>query len=120
MALILAGVSVLACARVSFAQDGKAAAPAKPFSPRDLSGTWMGDRIGGNVKPGDMVMTPWAQAKFDAYTKLGDGRSKMDPRRDCFPLGMPRDMYEPVPIEILQLPIRLSFSLKTITSRVTS
>jgi hypothetical protein len=103
IALLLALVSVLMCVRVSFAQDDKAAAPAKTFSPRDLSGTWMVDRIGGNVKPGDMVMTPWAQAKFDAFTKLGDGRSKMDPRRDCFPLGMPRDMYEPVPIEILQL-----------------
>jgi hypothetical protein len=102
--LILVGVEVLACARVSCAQNDKAASSAKPFSSRDLSGTWMGDRIGGTVKPGEMVMTPWAQAKFDAYTKLGDGRAKMDPRRDCFPLGMPRDMYEPVPIEILQMP----------------
>jgi hypothetical protein len=93
IALILAGASVLACACASFAQGDKAPAPAKAFSPRDLSGTWMGDRIGGTVKPGDMVMTPWAQAKFDAYTKLGDDRANMDPRRDCFPLGMPREMY---------------------------
>jgi hypothetical protein len=104
MALILAGVSALAFASVSFAQDNNATAPAKAFSPRDLTGTWMGDRIGGKVNPGDIVMTPWAQAKFDAFSKLGDGRSKMDPRRDCFPLGMPRNMYEPVPIEILQTP----------------
>jgi hypothetical protein len=102
--LMLTGVAVLACASVNRAQNSKGTAPAKLSSGRDLSGTWMGDRIGGNVKPGDMVMTPWAQAKFDAFTKLGDGRSKMDPRRDCFPLGMPRDMYEPVPIEILQMP----------------
>jgi hypothetical protein len=110
--LILVGAAVFAFASVSFAQDGKAAAPAKPFSPRDLSGTWMGDRIGGNVKAGDLVMTPWAQAKFDAYAKLGDGRFKMDPRRDCFPLGMPRDMYEPVPIEIIQTPEQIVILLE--------
>lgn len=110
--LILAGVALLACAPGIRAQDSKGAAPSKPVSPRDLSGTWMGDRIGGNVKPGDIVMTPWAQAKFDAYTKLGDGRSKMDPRRDCFPLGMPRDMYEPVPIEIVQSPDQIVILLE--------
>jgi hypothetical protein len=101
---MVAGIAVLACTRALYAQGHNAGVPTESFSPRDLSWTWMGDRIGGNVKPGDMVMTPWAQAKFDAFTKLGDDRSKMDPRRDCFPLGMPRDMYEPVPIEILQKP----------------
>jgi hypothetical protein len=110
--LILAGITVTACASVSRAQDSKEAVPAKPSSPSDLSGTWMVDRIGGNVKPGDIVMTPWAQAKFDAFTKLGDGRSKMDPRRDCFPVGMPRDMYEPVPIEILQMPDQIVILLE--------
>jgi hypothetical protein len=105
IALILGGVALFACVRVSFAQDNKKiAAPAATLSPRDISGTWMGLRIGGVTKPGDIVMTPWAQEKFDAFTKLGDERYKMDPRRDCFPLGMPRDMYEPVPIEILVLP----------------
>jgi hypothetical protein len=102
--LFLMAFVVCAWARTSQAQEYKEGAPAKIVSPRDLSGTWMGDRIGGTVKPGDIVMTPWAQAKFDTFIKLGDGRSKMDPRRDCFPLGMPRDMYEPVPIEILQMP----------------
>jgi hypothetical protein len=110
--LILAGAAVLTCTHASFAQNDKGTIPAKPFSPRDLSGTWIGDRIGGTVKPGEMVMTPWAQAKFDAYTKLGDGRAKMDPRRDCFPLGMPRDMYEPVPIEILQMPDQIVILLE--------
>lgn len=103
-ALTLAAVVVVVFTPRGIAQGDKAAGPAKPVSPRDLSGTWMGDRIGGIVKPGEMVMTPWAQAKFDAYAKLGDDRAKMDPRRDCFPLGMPRDMYEPVPIEIIQTP----------------
>lgn len=110
--LILVCAAAWACATISRAQDSKDAASAKTFSSRDLTGTWMGDRIGGNVKPGEIVMTPWAQAKFDAYTKLGDARSKMDPRRDCFPLGMPRDMYEPVPIEILQTPDQIVILLE--------
>jgi len=104
IALLLAGVSVWACGAAGLAQGDKPAASAAPYSSRDLTGTWMGGRIGGTVNPGEMVMTPWAQAKFDAFTKLGDARAKNDPRRDCFPLGMPRNMYEPVPIEILQTP----------------
>ena len=103
MGVILGGLAFFMGLCAGLAQDSKPAGAAKPFSPRDLSGTWMGLRIGGNVKPGDMVMTPWAQGKFDAFTKLGDDRSKLDPRRDCFPLGMPHNMYEPVPIEILQM-----------------
>jgi hypothetical protein len=103
---VLGVIAVLACARAASSQEPKQAAPDKTqnFSPRDLSGTWMGDRIGGNTNLAEILMQPWAQARFDSFQKLGDARSTMDPRRDCFPLGMPRDMYEPVPIEILQIP----------------
>jgi len=110
--LILAVAGLFLFAGASFAQDTKTAAPAKAFSPHDISGTWMGLRFGGITKPGDIVMTPWAQEKFDAFAKLGDDRAKMDPRRDCFPLGMPRDMYEPVPIEILVQPDQIVMLLE--------
>jgi len=122
--MVLGGIALFVCGRITYAQDNKPTASTKPFDTRDLSGTWMGLRFGGNIildgqqggpgqkpaapaGPGQgppLPMTAWAQAKFDAYQKLGDDRYKMDPRRDCFPLGMPRDMYEPVPLEILQSP----------------
>jgi len=110
--LILGGLAVLVLGVAASAQDAKPATPAKAFSPRDLSGTWMGARIGGNTQGQEIIMTPWAKTKFDAFRKLGDESSKMDPRRDCFPLGMPRDMYEPVPIEILQLPDQIVILLE--------
>jgi hypothetical protein len=111
---ILGVLAALTCARVASSHEPKQAAPEKAqnFSPRDLSGTWMGDRIGGNTNPSEISMQPWAQARFDAFQKLGDDRSKMDPRRDCFPLGMPRNMYEPVPLEILQMPDQIVILLE--------
>jgi hypothetical protein len=104
----------LAPAGPASSQEQKQMPPAKTqtFSPRDLSGTWMGDRIGGNTDPAEISFQPWAKARFDAFQKLGDGRAKMDPRRDCFPLGMPRDMYEPVPLEILQAPDQIVILLE--------
>src|ERR1700737_827762 len=72
----------------------------------------MGDRIGGTAYPDEISFQPWAKARFDAFQKLGDARFNMDPRRDCFPLGMPRNMSEPVPLGIPQMPDQIVILLE--------
>jgi hypothetical protein len=103
--VVIGVIAVLTFGSTASSQDTKPmpAAKSQSWSPRDISGTWMGLRIGA-INQGDISFQPWAKARYDAFVSLGDARSKQDSRRDCFPLGMPRNMYEPVPIEIIQQP----------------
>ena len=55
----------------------------------DLSGIWQTDikynaNLAADLKPGDIVMTPWGQALFD---ERQDNRGKDDPEGFCLPPG---------------------------------
>jgi len=72
----------------------------KPGS-ADLTGVWMIDRFQPALFPKGTTppFTPWAEAKFKtADTKVND------PNLACLPHGIPRLMFVPLPMEILQVP----------------
>lgn len=80
-----------------------------PAPKRDLSGVWQLRGTGGaeSMTPDkDMPpMTPWAKARFDAE-KPGYGPRAApggnDPILQCDPIGFPRVMYMPTPMEFVQ------------------
>lgn len=89
------------------------AAPA-PATKRDLTGVWQLKGTGSAesaVPEADMPpMTPWAKVRYDAEkpgygTRAGsDGN---DPILQCDPIGFPRIMYMPLPMEFIQVPGRV-------------
>ena len=94
----------------------KASSEKQSFSPRDLSGTWLGpdpQRPGPRLQevfgPLDQVppMTAWGQAQYDA-AKPGFGpRANLngnDPTLRCDPVGVPRILTFITPMEIIQAP----------------
>jgi hypothetical protein len=81
---------------------------------RDLSGVWQYQGAGGaenvadekNIPP----MTPWAKAKFDKEIPGYGSRAAPggnDPILQCDPIGFPRVMFMPTPIEFVQAPGRV-------------
>jgi hypothetical protein len=85
-----------------------------PAPKRDLNGVWQlqGD---GSQQPiaadRDIPpMTPWAKAKFDAekpgYGARGAAGGN-DPILQCDPIGFPRIMMMPTPLELQQVPGRI-------------
>ena len=85
-------------------------AASTPAPKRDLSGVWQlqGDGSQQPIAPdADMPpMTPWAKAKFDAekpgYGARGAAGGN-DPILQCDPIGFPRIMMMPTPLEFLQV-----------------
>jgi len=51
---------------------------------------------------GDPPLLPWAETKFKAINVTTD-----DPNLDCLPEGVPRVMFIPLPMEIIQVPGRV-------------
>ena len=84
--------------------DVKAPAPRTSTGTVDLSGIWQTDtkynfNLGADLKPGDIVMLPWAQALVaERQGNLG----KDDPEGYCLPPGFPRVNGVPFPQKIIQ------------------
>jgi len=84
-----------------------APAPRRPDGKPDLTGIWLasppklGDITTG-MKPGELEMTPAAQAIFDER-KTGK-LSYLDPDANCLPQGVPKIDHTPLPFKILQEP----------------
>ena len=87
--------------------------PAQTFSPRNLSGVWIGKRDGKQVVDEKFrpAMTPWSQAKFDAAVPTLGPRviagKENDPILRCNPDGIPKLLGVPQPFEIVQIPDRI-------------
>jgi hypothetical protein len=86
----------------------KSASSSAPVPKRDLSGVWQlqGDGSQQPIAPDDAIppMTPWAKAKFDAekpgYGARGAAGGN-DPILQCDPIGFPRIMMMPTPLEFV-------------------
>jgi hypothetical protein len=116
--LMAALAAVLAISPAALAQAGQqqstAKAPAAPAPKRDLSGVWQYQGSGGaeSLAPEkDMPpMTAWAKARFD-QERPGYGSRAIpggnDPILQCDPIGFPRVMFMPTPIEFVQAPGRV-------------
>ena len=109
---LLAALAVLGFSAISAGQNSTQAPASKGASPapkRDLSGVWQLQGTGGaeSMTPDkDMPpMTPWAKTRFDAE-KPGYGPRGApggnDPILQCDPIGFPRVMYMPTPMEFVQ------------------
>ena len=69
----------------------------------DISGVWLVAKFQPALFPkGGAPLQPWALAKFNAFDP-----KKNDPDLACLPEGVPRTMFVPSPMEILQLPTRV-------------
>src|SRR5579872_1357160 len=69
----------------------------------DISGVWMVAKIQPALFPnGGAPLQPWAEAKFKT-----NNLNTNDPNLACLPEGVPRIMFVPEPMEILQLPTRI-------------
>jgi hypothetical protein len=69
----------------------------------DISGVWMVEKFQPALFPnGGAPLQPWAQAKFKAVNPETN-----DPKLGCLPDGVPRTMFVPAPMEVLQLPGRV-------------
>src|SRR5436190_624512 len=86
---------------------------AQTFSPRNLSGVWIGKRDARQVVDEKFrpPMTPWAQARFDAAIPTLGPRviagKENDPILRCNPDGIPKLLGVPQPFEIIQIPDRI-------------
>jgi hypothetical protein len=105
--VLVAGAFVLPL--VIFAQTAPQAGPSKAravSAAPDFSGVWFIDEYRRNILPKeDPPFLPWAEAKFKERQseKLHqDPDSGPDPTERCIPPGIPREMLQPFPWEIVQ------------------
>jgi len=112
------------------AQESASATAALPFSPRDLSGIWLGRNRVLAVSEDPPPRTPWGDAKFNSYKpsygrELGSaaaarhtqehiGRRRAVPPaqgtdivNECNPSGIPRILLYPDPVDFLQTKDRI-------------
>lgn len=69
----------------------------------NLSGVWQVTKYQPQMFPkGGAPLTPWGEAKF----KTANPETN-DPNLGCLPTGVPRLMFVPLPLEIVQTPSRL-------------
>ena len=110
--------AILTFSSATFAQGGQqqtaAKASAAPAPKRDFSGVWQYQGSGGAesfAAEKDMPpMTPWAKARFDEEIPGYGSRARPggnDPILQCDPIGFPRVMFMPTPIEFVQAPGRV-------------
>jgi len=93
--------SLLAAAILLFLLPAIFAQTANPSKTPDLTGVWMIDHFQPALFPKGTPppFTPWAETEFKkADTKVND------PNLACLPHGIPRMMFVPLPMEILQVP----------------
>jgi len=115
----VASAAILTFSLTAFAQASQqqttAKAPAAPAPKRDLSGVWQYQGKGGAesffTREKDMPpMTPWAKARFDEEIPGYGSRARPggnDPILQCDPIGFPRVMFMPTPIEFVNAPGRV-------------
>lgn len=114
VALMVASAAALAFPNVARPQTAQQQPASSPASKHDLTGVWQLQGIGGAesfAPEADMPpMTPWAKARFDA-AKPGYGSRAApggnDPILQCDPIGFPRIMFMPTPLEFVQASGRL-------------
>ncbi len=106
-----------ACAQMPAEAPAQAKSDASsPFNSHDLSGMWEffanlpGQGIYATPSKTPPPMTPWAKAKYDE-AKPGYGPKAQaggnDPILKCYPTGVPRILFFPQPLEIVQTPGRM-------------
>jgi hypothetical protein len=99
--LIFLVALVAATIALAPATHGQNVAPQPPAP--DISGVWLVAKFQPALFPkGGAPLQPWALAKFNAFDP-----KKNDPDLACLPEGVPRTMFVPSPMEILQLPTRV-------------
>ena len=114
----VASAAILSFSLAAVAQAGQqqtaAKTPAAPAPKHDLSGVWQYQGAGGAesfAAEKDMPpMTPWAKAKFDEEIPGYGSRARAggnDPILQCDPIGFPRVMFMPTPIEFVNAPGRV-------------
>lgn len=98
----------------STSKSASSKAHVAPAPKRDLTGVWQLKGTGSAESPvpeADMPpMTPWAKVRFDAQKPGYGSRSRPDgndPILQCDPMGFPRIMFMPLPIEFVQVPGRV-------------
>jgi hypothetical protein len=111
--LVVALVALAAVASPAAAQNASQAKPGSPSSdPHDLSGVYiLHQKAGFTLSNTPPMMTPWAQAKYNA-AKPGIGKRAQalgnDPMMICDPVGYPRVvLYNDYPSELVQIPGRI-------------
>jgi hypothetical protein len=95
---MLAGAALLFVLPAIFAQSGN---PSKTAAAPDLTGVWLVDHFQPALFPkgAPPPFTPWGESQFKkADTQVND------PNLACLPHGVPRVMFVPLPMEILQVP----------------
>ena len=89
------------------AQSAKAAKPARraPAARPNLEGVWFIEEYHRNLLPNeDPPFQPWAEARFKELQSLKlhqDPDNGPDPTERCIPPGIPREMEQPFPFEIV-------------------
>jgi hypothetical protein len=69
----------------------------------DITGVWLVQKFQPNMSPKEKPpLTPWGEAQLKAADTTVN-----DPNLACLPHGVPRIMYVPLPMEIMQIPGRV-------------
>src|SRR5260370_39630809 len=96
MGFLAAGAAVLFLSATIFAQTADQSQKSKAQG-ADLTGVWLVQKF--QPKIGNPPLTAWGEAKFKAADT-----SMNDPNLACLPHGVPRVMFVPLPMEIVQVP----------------
>ncbi len=100
---VIAVLGLWHAGRASTAKQSGVAKAQTAGSIPDLTGVWMERKFQPKMYlNGDPPLLPWAEAKFKAINVTTD-----DPNLDCLPEGVPRVMFIPLPMEIIQIPGRV-------------
>jgi hypothetical protein len=78
----------------------------------DLSGVWQVTRYERSIRTVDGKQPPLKEAAKKVYEQNVAARKKLKPRTDmsrCVPPGIPRAMWAPLPMMILQTPRKITF-----------